>query len=184
MKWRIFNVFVLVVSFALFLATSALWIRSYWRADSLAFYSGGRTVCGFTSNRGVLLAGWVTDDTASGGRQWEHEVRDVERDWASQFGLRLGFGLFSNGRQHLLFVPIAAIVAMSGIVAAGSWRRQRRGRHRDRAGLCPTCGYDLRATPERCPECGRCPATKETVFTAQERAPLLPRAMEEVDRAR
>ena len=38
-----------------------------------------------------------------------------------------------------------------GIVLVARWGVRQRRRH---DGLCPVCGYDLRATPGRCPECG------------------------------
>src|SRR2546423_13930726 len=46
---------------------------------------------------------------------------------------------------------IAANFAVFGTVAF----RMRRVATRVRKGLCPVCGYDLRASMDRCPECGR-----------------------------
>jgi hypothetical protein len=49
--------------------------------------------------------------------------------------------------------PVAlacALLPMFWLVRYPNWRRRRR----IAKGLCGTCGYDLRASPERCPECG------------------------------
>jgi hypothetical protein len=65
----------------------------------------------------------------------------------------------SSYRAHdrLLFVPTAWPWVVGGL-ALVSWVTAYRllehpRRHRP-TGHCPTCGYDCRATPDRCPECG------------------------------
>ena len=54
---------------------------------------------------------------------------------------------------------LAALVATPIVLlAALGWNDRRRDARVARlraARICLHCGYDLRATPERCPECGR-----------------------------
>jgi hypothetical protein len=80
---------------------------------------------------GFQVAGWVTPETSGEPRQ--------ESVWVT--------------------VPCWALVAVFAILPAapvitGIGHRVRRTQGKD---VCPNCGYDLRATPDRCPECGKAP---------------------------
>ena len=52
-------------------------------------------------------------------------------------------------------VPYWPIVVLSGLPPAVWLTRRRRVKRRIARGQCLRCGYDLRETPDRCPECGQ-----------------------------
>lgn len=59
------------------------------------------------------------------------------------------------GICRLLTVPHWAIGLPGLVFPLLTLSRAQRRRRREARGLCVDCGYDLRATPARCPECGR-----------------------------
>ena len=55
---------------------------------------------------------------------------------------------------RVLRIPIWAILSLLLILPVMTAARLLRLRRRRKAGLCLSCGYDMRGSPEQCPECG------------------------------
>jgi hypothetical protein len=84
----------------------------------------------------------------------------IRRVWHDRFDVRV------------VSVPHAAVVAVALVIpitAVCRWWRSRREMAAHEQGVCPKCGYDLRAGHEHCPECGN--ASREVPESRDSRLP-------------
>lgn len=134
--------------------TGVLWWRSYHGPDYLHWTSEKRWHVSVISGHGTVDVLVI--------RYWpqEAEFRTGRYDAYVYYGTRyskrvLGFGtgLGGNGGRYVN-IPHWFIVCFLGGMALLCARWFYRAFWRYGEGQCQACGYDMRATPGRCPECG------------------------------
>jgi hypothetical protein len=145
-----------VVSLLLCIGSVTWWTRSYAKHQSL----GDADSINFTRHDPLY---WVISHP---GRL--NFCRQVGKDWDSprqRFDVGgLEFAASDLGRSSTLWnllIPywmLTAVTLVLPVTTMVQWARWRARRCRRSRGLCAACGYDLRATPGRCPECGAVPA--------------------------
>ena len=163
MKRRLFNL-AAAVSLVLCAALATTWTAAQWRGVSIGSMDEGsvlrseylnkRYYVGF--DRRLIVIQWYENDVYK-----LLNTRYLDPGPKDFYFIRAPDSIAPNGRpwaRHgtLTFPYWFALLITAALPAWWCIRhraRQRRAR-RIAAGLCPTCGYDLRATPERCPECG------------------------------
>jgi hypothetical protein len=138
----------------------AAWLRSFWVATHVYLFAGYSRHM-LTSERGGLVyrvSGAISTD------RWSGTIGLVDGDWLT---LPAGFDAkpswsfagfsYSNGRQRTVPTEIWRVPYWfpTGAAAACFALLLRSFRLRGISpGHCLSCGYDLRASPEKCPECG------------------------------
>jgi hypothetical protein len=161
MRRRLFNL-AAAVSLILGAATVVLCVRSKyyydrWVMPSVSPYAAvqsfdGELRVGYVSARRGALRLAFTSDAVMGFSFELNGVQQISesthRPITSSFSFagQAGTGLTVGVPQWLLLLVFLILPALR----VYSWRRECAGP----PFTCKTCGYDLRATPERCPECG------------------------------
>ncbi len=170
-----------IVSFVLCLAVLGLWVRSYWRMDQYnRLRRTGQQIAydDVCSACGDILIGrlWIDDEIVRGADirpgfsstplmattslvGWVETLRAVAPANAPPWSFRFaGFDAYvergKRGTDWMIVIPLWFPAAVTAILPLLFLHRLRKARRRRAQGLCRRCGYDLRASTERCPECG------------------------------
>jgi hypothetical protein len=159
--------------FLMLIVVVVLWARRPRHSEMLIVFSPAGHLQGMATDRvGLLFFGsdvpfgreyGLTADLISCSRDDFAQAHDVLFDTPSESWHFLGYR-FAGGTldlSNLLTCHYSAIIvpywfAMLTLfpLPARAVRRTWVTWRRNRSGLCPICGYDLRATSDRCPECG------------------------------
>jgi hypothetical protein len=154
-------------------AAGVLWAQSY-HVSRIAFWVRPGVEIQAAASRGSLWVYWASEPgrapragepafhverygTTEDPRTWGYGAQNIPYAF-DLAGIAFGHGTYTAipGRQAAVFIiPCWLAALLAAVPPAWAGRRWYVSRTRDKAGCCPDCGYDLRATPDRCPECGR-----------------------------
>lgn len=157
-----------VLSAASLVLLAIVWFRSHWQFDRV-FVSHG-TYVEIAVSAGQAFVTWSDAGPPAQERAslmwWSHPQRTIASIPSGRIvyaGWRqLGFGVGTESSFYggvpatfrRVIVPFWFVVCLALLwpgIRLLAWGRRR---NRLRRGYCPMCGYDLRATPGACPECG------------------------------
>jgi hypothetical protein len=168
--------FAAAASALLCIATCVLWARSYGfypfphRGHGICYAmtkkpAGQRWVFLYASD-GRLVGGYAAYVVARNvtGPKWANSSPGFH-DARMVLGLDLSFtteddALYIDRKEFVeRSIPMWCAALATAILPALAAARYA-GRRRPGPGHCVACGYDLRASPGRCPECGKLPQAK------------------------
>jgi hypothetical protein len=148
------------ISLLIFIAAAALWPRSIWVSDTLTIYRGQTQITLQTTRAGSIDLGFMIHFTMLPSVMYSSRPispydgkNAFDRSQLKFAGLGIGWPRPDWG-FYWIRLPFWCAMILGSILPAWWIVWFRRYRHRKIPGLCAHCGYDLRASTLRCPECG------------------------------